>query len=256
MQLTGYFDESYTHAPAPLIYTVGGYVSSVKRWKKFEREWAEALREVDVSFFHMAKFEARKKEYEGWSNEKRVRVLRRLHGIIKERVFVGFACSVNLSDYQEVIKTDELRAYFGNPHVFVTIACMKTIGAWADGQHFREPIAYVFESGSGHDAEVSRLFANAIRDENQRERYRVGSFSIQDKRLILPLQAADILAYEVTKVISWGIDNENMRPVRQSIKNLRLPCFNEWYYYGKVELIELVTSAQERGLLGPPINPS
>jgi hypothetical protein len=74
----------------------------------------------------MAKFEARKKEYEGWTNEKQIRILRRLHSIIKERVFVAFAVTLVLADYNEIM-TDEVQDYFGNPHQFVNISCMNIL---------------------------------------------------------------------------------------------------------------------------------
>jgi hypothetical protein len=246
--LVGYFDESYTHAPAPRVYTLGGYISTDSQWKKFQREWGEALKDAGVPFFHMAKFEARKKEYEGWSNEKRIQVLRRLHSIIKKRVLAGFAVTLVLSDYEEIL-TDEVRAYFGNPHQFVTIACMRHIARWHYEQKYQENIAYVFESGSGYDADVARLLAGVISDEKQAEIYRVRSFRIQNKRDLFPLQAADILAYEVTKVHAREVGDDKTRPIRQSIRNLRMPCFNEWFYYDKKELLDLIESARERGTL-------
>lgn len=246
--LIGYFDESYTHPPAPRVYTLGGYISTDRKWKRFQREWGSVLDVAGIPFFHMAKYEARKKEYEGWTNEKRIRILRTLHSIIKKRVMAGFAVSLMLSDYEEIM-TDEIKAYFGNPHQFVTIACMRHIAKWHYEQNYKENISYVFESGSGYDADVMRLLTGVINDERQANVYRVNSCSIENKRKLLPLQAADILAYEVTKVHAREVDSDNTRPVRQSVKNLRLPNINEWYYYTKKELLELINDARERGTL-------
>jgi hypothetical protein len=248
VMLTGYFDESYTHAPAPLVYTLGGYISTDKQWAKFQREWSEVLKDAGVPFFHMAKFEARKKEYEGWSNEKRIQILRRLHSIIKKRVFAGFAATLVLSDYEEIM-TDEVRDYFGNPHQFVTIACMKYIAIWLEEQNYKENISYVFESGSGYDADVMRLIAGVISVERQAKIYRVSSCSIENKRKFFPLQAADILAYEVTKAHAREVGDDKTRPIRQSVMNLRLPCFNEWFYFNKEALLNIINSARERGTL-------
>lgn len=43
-KLCAYFDESYNQRTkkepsVPLIYTVGGYISSVQQWKVFQKEW-------------------------------------------------------------------------------------------------------------------------------------------------------------------------------------------------------------------------
>lgn len=46
-----YFDESYSHAPDPLVYTVGGYVSTTVQWKKFQKEWRRILDAEGIRFF-------------------------------------------------------------------------------------------------------------------------------------------------------------------------------------------------------------
>lgn len=63
-KLCVYFDESYNQrtkkeSNAPLIYTVGGYISSIQQWKAFQREWNKALKSVGIPYFHMADFESR-----------------------------------------------------------------------------------------------------------------------------------------------------------------------------------------------------
>jgi Protein of unknown function (DUF3800) len=246
--LVGYFDESYTHAPAPRVYTLGGYISTDRKWKRFEKEWYSTLDAAGIPFFHMAKYEARKKEYEGWTNEKRVRILRTLHGIIKKRVLAGFAVSVVLSDYEEIMN-DEVKAYFSNHHQFVTVACLQYISNWLRSKNYKETVAYFFESGSGFDADVERLLRDIIDDERMSERYLIHSCSIVNKRNFAPLQAADILAYEVTKVHAREVGNDKTRPIRRSIRNLRLPSVNEWYYFTKKELLEKIEDARERGTL-------
>jgi hypothetical protein len=143
--------------------------------------------------------------------------------------------------------TDEIKAYFGNHHQFVTIGCMKLIAQWHQEQKYTENIAYVFESGSGYDADVMRLLADAMNDERQAEIYRVGSCTIENKRNLFPLQAADIIAYEVTKAHAREVGSDKTRPIRRSVINLRLPCFNEWYYYNKEALLNVINSARERG---------
>ena len=39
VMLTLYLDESYSHPPAPLVYTVAGYIATDKKWRKFHKEW-------------------------------------------------------------------------------------------------------------------------------------------------------------------------------------------------------------------------
>jgi len=65
MMFAAYFDESYSHPPTPLVYTVAGYVSTVQEWKRFQKEWRRELGRAGVDFFHMTTYEARIKNDEG-----------------------------------------------------------------------------------------------------------------------------------------------------------------------------------------------
>ena len=67
--LTLYGDESYSHPPAPLVYTIAGYISETYRWEKFEREWAKVLEKENIEFFHMKDFAQKKGVYETWEDK-------------------------------------------------------------------------------------------------------------------------------------------------------------------------------------------
>ena len=66
--VTAYFDESYA-SPNPSVYTVAGYVSTDRRWAKFQKAWMGLLKqEVQQQwrkvygpdkplFFHMTDFD-------------------------------------------------------------------------------------------------------------------------------------------------------------------------------------------------------
>lgn len=257
--LAAYFDESYSHKPNPLVYTVAGYISTVQEWKRFQKEWTRELRRAGVDFFHMTTFEARMKNddgkllgvgmYKDWNNEKRVEVIKRLHRTIHRRVMVGIAASVVVADYDEVI-TPELRPGFGDPHEFAVIACLKHIRRWGQENGYSEPIAYVFESGSDRQKIVNSSFQHAYLDEEKRREYRIGSWAFADKRDLNPLQAADVLAYEVMKEQSRRLEKGNTRPVRRSMENLAKKAhLNEWYFYDREQLMFILNKCVELGVL-------
>src|ERR1700694_5893348 len=65
---TAYFDRSEgqrgTPTSDPIDGTyVGGFVSSVSSWDKFESDWRLALAQYGVSYFHMKDFIAKKRQF-------------------------------------------------------------------------------------------------------------------------------------------------------------------------------------------------
>lgn len=248
---TAYFDESYTHPPAPLVYTIAGYVSTNYQWRKFRKEWRTILDQEGLTHFHMVDFQACKQPYGAWPKQKRIKFLQALHKTIHKRTVRSFTTSVNLSDYE--LLTEQEKYFFGSPHVQATIHCMKLIAKWADNEKIKEPMPYVFESGSAHDKELRRLFDDTM-DEGEKAAYRCASISFADKKDIEMLQAADVLAYEITKEYSRQLTPNNTRPVRESIKNLSLPRLDDWTYFGRKEFLEALGHMERLRLISPPID--
>ena len=88
-----YMDESYSHPPAPLVYTIAGYVSESYRWSRFEREWQKVLDAEGIEFFHMKDYAHKRGVYADWTDKKRIKFLRTLQHIIKSNTEKDFAIS-------------------------------------------------------------------------------------------------------------------------------------------------------------------
>lgn len=245
VMLSVYFDESYNQPTQkefdiPLVYTIAGYLSTVEQWNAFQKEWNKALKSVGIPFFHMTDFESRFGFYEGWSNEKRINFLQKLHNIIHKYVLKGFASTIALSEYNTL--TDEQKSIFGDPHMCALISCMKHMVKVCDEFDFQEPISYVFEH-SKFDGEISTLFKNM--SDTDRKGYRAGSISFSKKdescreNNVHPLQASDILAYEVMKQFA-NQKNNNKRKIRKSIRNLAVSRIDEWFYMDREHFIEVL----------------
>lgn len=253
VMLSVYFDESFNQRTSkepnlPLVYTVAGYLSSVQQWKAFQREWSKALKSVGIPYFHMTDFESRFGFYKDWSNEKRIHFLQLLHKIIHKYVLKGFAASIVVADYETM--TDEQKNVFGDPYICAAISCMKHIGTLCDEFELAEPIAYVFESNKRYDGQLSSLF-NSLPDED-RTAYRCGSLTFA-RKTCLPLQASDILAYEVTKEFARQLDSNNKRAMRLSVKNLAVSRIDDWHHLKKESFEKAITWLKENDLFSEEV---
>jgi hypothetical protein len=237
-----YFDESYTHPPAPRVYTIAGYVSADAQWKKFQKEWRRILEAEGIEYFHMVDFQAVKQPYDAWSKDKRARFLASLHAIIHKRTLMSFSTTADMVEFESL--TPEQKKILINPHIFAALNCMKAVGFWAAESILNHPMAYTFELGSHYQGQLKTLLAN-LSDED-RFFFRFGSLTFADKKLTRPLQAADMVAYESTKEIARKLDSFNERPARLSGINLGKTKRDQWFYCEKFAFVGTIHDAALR----------
>ncbi|MFI5102983.1 MAG: DUF3800 domain-containing protein [Terriglobales bacterium] len=201
--LTIHFDDSGT-APDQPIAVVAGWVSPVVQWIKFIRDWKKAELEYGFATFHMAEFIANnpKSEFADknvWSGNHKKRAMLRLRYIIQQHAVQGFGVSVIKQDYDELVQ-GKLRKDTGEYHY--TWAIRSVIGRvekWRSEHGIKEPIEYIFDrmAHKRSKEEINLVFEQAESLPDSLHRYGIykGCHSFRDKTEVLPLQAADILAW-------------------------------------------------------------
>lgn len=241
---TLYFDESYTHPPEPAVYTVAGYLSTDVQWGKFRKEWRRILEAEGLDHFHMVNFQACKPPFDSWSKDKRIEFISALHAVIHSWTLMSFATSADLQDFKTL--TAEQQRAFISPHAFAAKNCMKAVGFWAAQNIINHPvIAYVFEEGQPHEKQLTRLVESLM--EEDRWFFRMASVSFGKKKLLNPLQAADVVAYESTKEIARKVNPLNERRARLSGINLASdPARNKWFYCERYAFLGALRAAEIR----------
>jgi hypothetical protein len=272
--LTAAFDESGSHQDARFV-SIAGYVADVTRWELFVRRWVPALRKHGVPrwpppkpgessadpFFHMTDFENRKKQFTGWTIPRRIRLFRRLADLIDQFTLFGFAVSVDRAAYAKVIapRMPENTGY-RDPYMWCMQACMEALYHGKRGTrgigfgvsiHDPAPIACVFEGGHVIQGKVLEYYQHFRDRWGARDVF--GAFGFDTKLNFVPLQAADILAYEARK----SIMNRGVRPVRKSLARLRREGRIAHGFYTEQELVRtaLRIEAAMRGEV-PAVSPA
>src|SRR5437870_3751704 len=69
---TSYFDAS-GHPAQQTVLTVGGHVSTIEKWQRFDREWTAILKRYGVAAFHMTDFVAGWGEFAHFKNNSPMR---------------------------------------------------------------------------------------------------------------------------------------------------------------------------------------
>jgi hypothetical protein len=214
---TVYIDESYGNEDA---YSVGGYVAEVGQWEEFVREWRALLDEEEIPLIHKANLENFwGKEYKRWRDDtslskdekdaKRDRINEKACKIILRRVNAGFSASIKKTDWDSIDKGRWGRAIGEGYYAAGVLGCMVLLATWADKFNRHEPIDYVFEAGADGATEAAGLLLALDSNEDTKLAYRLGNVTFAHKKnrvikdkcfpAVLPLQAADFIAYETYK---------------------------------------------------------
>ena len=85
--VTAYCDASGTTAPTK-VFTLAGWIGEVEAWTEVEERWAEAL-PPGVAAFHMREFAHSVGQFEGWSEERRQKLMGRLLDILCNSRLIG-----------------------------------------------------------------------------------------------------------------------------------------------------------------------
>lgn len=253
MRLWGYFDASGTqknpdgqgrYSPA---VAVSGYLATPKQWSNFQKEWKIVLDIAGIPYFHMTDFVARVKEYKGWTQEKRDEIYQALLAVIQRNVMYGIGALVLLSDYREVINTEFRQAVVGQPFTFCSKMCLFAAAQWAERVGYKDSIRYVFDDGDQHKQDILKAHTHACTDEELSAFYRfsTGSLTFGHKDKVTPIQAADILAYEMYKEMYRNVyPSEPKRYTRRSMHAL-LDQDGDYKVYNKDGLMGVIHQAED-----------
>lgn len=217
--LSVYLDESYSKDSPNLI--VGGFVSGIDRWAEFASRWkVEVQEQFKVPYLHMKDLMSEKSSLyrhlhpNGW-----VGLLRTAVTIIKEQADFAVAYSINPKEYEKITTQDE-RSVYGTAYTLAVMGCLQTIERQLGEKARTTTLNIYLENGhrsmdqaieilqerwrAQRDLHLPEIPPETIilRDlERKREgpEVQLGTIASGTKSQMMPLQAADLLAYSLLR---------------------------------------------------------
>lgn len=177
-----YFDDS-GHPDDQEAVVVAGFIASEDEWLLFEREWQEILDREGLEIFHMTDFEKSKI----WPQYKKDALLGRLINTIKTRTVRSISQGVWMRDYRQINEKWAFEETIGPPYALAGRTVTKSLADWKRNSASEDKLLVFFEDGTKHKGD----FIDAM------ERDQLPCPVFIKKREATPLQAADLLAWEV-----------------------------------------------------------
>jgi hypothetical protein len=198
VMLTAYLDDSGTDSSKKVI-TVAGYLGTVHQWESFNRKWASFLSDYGVKMMRRSDLENFQGEFKGWTPEKRTRFIRRAQSIIRKHTYSAIGQLLVKADFDSAVPPSVARM-MGGPYGFCGYHCLKAVGEWCDNQKYQGGVHYVFEAGTEGHGQLDKMLNAVYKGSDiHRKKFRFSGWSFKDKSAT-PLQAADVIAYEMLKI--------------------------------------------------------
>ncbi len=215
--LTAYFDDSGDES----IAVVAGYLATTEMWTLFNQRWVSLLQRYQVKQSHRADLENFQGEFVDWDPPRRTEFLKKAHTIIRCCTHTGIGVALIKKDFEEAIPQHDLLRKYG---IFGWCAhgCLAGVNRWCKEKKLNEPIEYMFEAGTVGQSQLNTTLSTLYKHLPSREQNRIKGWSFYGKE-ILPLQAADVVAYEYFKFIRNELVDNRKRPIRRSARNLIRP---------------------------------
>jgi Protein of unknown function (DUF3800) len=195
--LHGYFDETGHSSDVRQSFNgMAGFLAQSSQWDRLEHKWKATLKLFQIPFFHMKDFAHSTGHFKGWNEAKRQRLLRKLLTHLESINPVPIGVIFSMDDFRSL--PSEKRQYLTEPYLLscsamlsLTLGMLKRIGAnkrtiiiFSDQVEFRQSPRDYYESACCRDRLMNQLIAPP---------------DFRDMRDVVPLQAADLLAYELYK---------------------------------------------------------
>jgi uncharacterized protein DUF3800 len=185
--------------PQQTVFTVGGFIAEVSQWDMFNKEWPRVLASGPRPEYHATDVEDSERLW-GWTKEHKKQFQTYAYLTVNLRANIGISTTIIKKDFDaEGIRWPKIPyGKSANYLYFCVNDIIKQVSEWALERDYHDPINYVFECGDLGQGEVGYAFDELPKDLDfpKERRELIGTVTFGKKRSHLPLQAADIWAYE------------------------------------------------------------
>jgi hypothetical protein len=198
--LTAYMDETgHSKDKRQKFNGMAGLLAPSWAWEELDLKWKQTLKDFKIQYFHMKDFANRKRDFEAWHELKR----KKLYGKLLKHIEMAHAFPLGsilaMSDFYS-LRPDQ-QAAFGDPYHIGFLSVLSQLSAvggdllkpfpgekiatiFSDHVEFRHSALQGFEILARRHSSVSKIIESPV---------------FRDMRVLVPLQAADIIAYELYK---------------------------------------------------------
>lgn len=224
--LTAYFDETGTHKQARLT-GLSGFIAPAEIWGKIESNWDARLKaeesEYRVKVYHAVDCFHGSNEFKNrtyWSRLRRELLTSDLAEILASNGISAISSALLQADWDDVsenLASDAFRQRFPSAYHLCFEHCVQQAFSWSEQFAKGAPVAFVFAEQNEYQEQAQQIL-RAYQASSQRGS-KIASINFASPKKVIPLQAADLMAYEITKsVMQPGVDYKHRWAIERLLK--------------------------------------
>jgi hypothetical protein len=205
--LIAYFDHTGTHESAPVV-AVAGLIANSQNWYVFEEDWAAKLAEPipgkpPLERFHMTDCMAGEGEFSTYSRAERDLVIHDFREIILRSNSHGYCSAVSVPAWQKHMSQHFPSTSIRGEHLFVVGHCIQAMLNLANITAFENVISLVVDRRDELNNTTELVFLE--QSKQTVPNLTILGPSFMPSKEVMPLQAADLYAWEVRKWAESGV---------------------------------------------------
>jgi hypothetical protein len=238
--LVAYFDESGTHGNEANVTTVAGLVGDAREWGRLELPWQKRLGLIRC--FHATDCQAQGRDFKNFTRQQSAQLFIDLATLVADRELVPVAGAVYRDDWQYGA-SDKVKRYLPTRfHAALGMAIIQVHNLVKEVAP-SEPVALVFAQHPEYQG-----FTEAIHDVFRHSKHwsNMGSLTIGTPKELIPLQVADLYAYENYKELLTQLNEPGLpAPKREPLKIIHKSRHVDSRFAG-IEMLHRLADSFER----------
>jgi hypothetical protein len=215
-----YADESEQVDTEQSPYLIAAYVLPASQWLGFADEWHDCCvnRQPKIKFFHAIEAEGLYGEFLGVAPEFRNAKVRDLAAIIRKRHLMNIQCWVSRRDYQSIV-AGNVPPELDDPYYLLW---EKLTGLMVmTGIHFgsSSPVDFIFDEKKHMEQRVLDAYFQIVKYAKPPVSELLGNTPrFESDERVIPLQAADMLAWNLRRAISYPSEQRPIPDILELIQ--------------------------------------
>ena len=197
--LKAFIDDSASDQGDKRLF-LAGYINAGDRWIRFSDAWDEVLKDrPTIGYLKMSEANNLGGEFRGWDRVDRDEKLRHLARVIRHFEPRSIHASVSQAQFRAIIAPVAPHG-FASPYSLCFQALMLPLALQQAKERIKVPIDFIFDSQEGLGTQAA-FFYQKIRESQPKNIRDVMCASpiFRDEKQMLPLQAADMLAWHIRR---------------------------------------------------------